>query len=257
MAEYRVDELARAAGTTVGNVRVYQDRGLLPPPRRAGRIALYSDAHLNRLRLIGTLLDRGYTFAHIAAFLEAWQQGRDLADMLGLEGELTQPWSDEAPVEITAEELAGMFGGPLEPAAAERALRLGVLEPTDSGYRVPSMRLLRAGAELVAAGIPLDTVLDLDEALGRDLDAIARRLVRAVADRLLAGREPGWVPSGAEAPELAALIRRLRPLAGTAVDAHLARALERQVRDVLTERLAAVGERPATARRGDGGPRRG
>ena len=29
--EYTVDELARAAGSTVRNVRAYQDRGLLPP----------------------------------------------------------------------------------------------------------------------------------------------------------------------------------------------------------------------------------
>jgi DNA-binding transcriptional MerR regulator len=43
LAEYRVAEVARLAGMTVRNVRVYQDRGLLPPPRRQGRIGLYSD----------------------------------------------------------------------------------------------------------------------------------------------------------------------------------------------------------------------
>ena len=32
MAEYRIDDLARAAGTTARNVRAYQERGLLPPP---------------------------------------------------------------------------------------------------------------------------------------------------------------------------------------------------------------------------------
>src|SRR5436305_1643105 len=46
-AEYRIDELAREAGTTVRNVRAYQDRGLLPPPRRSGRVGLYTDAHLS------------------------------------------------------------------------------------------------------------------------------------------------------------------------------------------------------------------
>src|SRR5438309_572599 len=43
-SEYRIDELAREAGTTVRNVRAYQDRGLLPPPRRSGRVGLYTDA---------------------------------------------------------------------------------------------------------------------------------------------------------------------------------------------------------------------
>lgn len=35
MTEYRIDELARLAGSTVRNIRAYQDRGLLPPPRLA------------------------------------------------------------------------------------------------------------------------------------------------------------------------------------------------------------------------------
>ena len=32
--EYRIDDLARLAGTTTRNIRVYRDRGLLPPPLR-------------------------------------------------------------------------------------------------------------------------------------------------------------------------------------------------------------------------------
>ncbi|WP_425301471.1 MerR family transcriptional regulator, partial [Nocardia wallacei] len=36
-AEYRVSELATAAGVGVRTVRYYQERGLLPPPRGGGR----------------------------------------------------------------------------------------------------------------------------------------------------------------------------------------------------------------------------
>ena len=35
-AEYTIDELAREAGATVRNIRAYQERGILPPPRRQG-----------------------------------------------------------------------------------------------------------------------------------------------------------------------------------------------------------------------------
>ena len=42
MGEYRIDELARLAGATVRNIRVYQDRGLLAPPRRDGRVGIYT-----------------------------------------------------------------------------------------------------------------------------------------------------------------------------------------------------------------------
>ena len=45
--EYRIDDLARVAGTTTRNVRGYQDRGLLPRPVRRGRIAIYTDLHLD------------------------------------------------------------------------------------------------------------------------------------------------------------------------------------------------------------------
>ncbi|MDT7598572.1 MAG: hypothetical protein QOK26_649, partial [Pseudonocardiales bacterium] len=43
MAEYRIDELARFAGTTSRNVRAYQERGLLPPPRKEGRVGIYTE----------------------------------------------------------------------------------------------------------------------------------------------------------------------------------------------------------------------
>ena len=86
MAEYRIDELARLADASVRNIRVYQDRGLLAPPRRQGRVGIYSDAHLARLRLIGQLLKRGYTFANIAELLAARERdglllGEDLAQV--------------------------------------------------------------------------------------------------------------------------------------------------------------------------------
>lgn len=42
--EYSVDELARAAGSSVRNVRAYQDRGLLPPPGSAAGSACISTA---------------------------------------------------------------------------------------------------------------------------------------------------------------------------------------------------------------------
>lgn len=81
--EYRIDDLARLAGTTTRNIRVYRDRGLLPPPLRVGRIALFNDTHLTRLRLITSMLDRGYNLAHVQEMLSAWEQGKNLGDVLG------------------------------------------------------------------------------------------------------------------------------------------------------------------------------
>ena len=101
MAEYRIDELARLADASVRNIRVYQDRGLLAPPRRQGRVGIYTDAHLARLRLIGQLLRRGYTFANIAELLATWERGGDMAEIFDFESVIGDPWSDEVPGYVT------------------------------------------------------------------------------------------------------------------------------------------------------------
>jgi DNA-binding transcriptional MerR regulator len=233
-AEYRIDELAREAGATVRNVRAYQDRGLLPPPRRSGRVGLYTEAHLARLRLIGQLLERGYTLANIAELVTAWERGQDIGALLGLEAALVEPWSDEVAGSITAEELNELFGD--DPEALLEAVKLGLLEPDDSGgsFRVPSPRLLHAGAELVAAGIPLEAVLNHARQLARDTDRIAARFVELVAANVFEPYGDRPFPAS-DVPRLAELLRRLRPLAETTVDAYLARAMERRMAQELGE----------------------
>ncbi|HVZ69581.1 MAG TPA: MerR family transcriptional regulator, partial [Rhizomicrobium sp.] len=67
--EFTIDELAREAGTTVRNVRAYQEKGLLPPPEKRGRVGIYGNAHLARLRLISPLLERGYSLANVAELI--------------------------------------------------------------------------------------------------------------------------------------------------------------------------------------------
>jgi DNA-binding transcriptional MerR regulator len=89
----RIDELAREAGTRTSTVRLYQTRGLLPPPEIRGRVGYYGPAHLARLRVIERLQARGYSLAAIKELLENWAQGATLAAVLDphdeLGGELT------------------------------------------------------------------------------------------------------------------------------------------------------------------------
>lgn len=234
MAEYRVDELAREAGTTVRNVRAYQDRGLLAPPRRVGRAGVYSDAHLARLRLISRLLERGYSLANIDELLSGWEQGQDLRQLLGLEAALTGPFSEEVATWVTLADLVELFGAMAEPDALLRAVDLGLLAYEDGDrFRVPSPRLLHAGAELIAAGVPLDAVLDHLVALRRDVDSIAARFVDLVTIHVFGAD----LPPPEDVPRLAEVVQRLRPLAEMVVDAELARALEETAHDRLGEGL--------------------
>ncbi|NNC43770.1 MAG: MerR family transcriptional regulator, partial [Acidimicrobiia bacterium] len=42
---FRVEELATATGLAVDTIRYYQSRGLLDPPTREGRTAVYNETH--------------------------------------------------------------------------------------------------------------------------------------------------------------------------------------------------------------------
>ncbi|MET0897565.1 MAG: MerR family transcriptional regulator [Mycobacterium sp.] len=85
MTQYRIGDLAEASGVNTRNIRAYRERGLLDPPRRDGRLAIYSDVHLEQLRVINQLLAKGFTSSHIADFFSAMRAGHDLADFLGLQ----------------------------------------------------------------------------------------------------------------------------------------------------------------------------
>jgi DNA-binding transcriptional MerR regulator len=88
LAEYRLEEIAKASGVNVRNIRAYRERGLLDPPRREGRSAFYGDHHLDQLTVISDLLRRGFHSAHIAEFFAIVRDGGDLADHLGVRAAL-------------------------------------------------------------------------------------------------------------------------------------------------------------------------
>lgn len=234
--EYRVADLARAAGTTVRNVRVYQDRGLLPPPRRQGRIGLYNDAHLSRLRLIGRLLARGYTFATIRELFGAWNEGRDLADTLGLREALTAPWTEEEPIRLSRSEVTHRFGLPFSPETVERAVELGMLVRDRGAYIVPSPSMFDAGAELAAAGVPIDTVLDLAAALQSDMTRVAQRFISVMLTHVVRADDESHLTAPLSG-EVAERLLRLRPYAQRTVDAALLQAMQKET-DRLLEHLA-------------------
>jgi DNA-binding transcriptional MerR regulator len=243
LTEFRVDELARAAGITVRNLRAYQDHGLLPPPRREGRVGIYTDAHLARLRLIGQLLDRGYTFAHIAELVSAWEQGRELSEVLGLEQAVTGPWSDEIAGYVTGDELAEMFAGlEIDADAFERARRLGLIEIEGDRFRVPSPRLLHAGADLIRAGFPVARLLDVYELVAAHIDEVARQFVESAAQHIFEVHGKEWLPSADEVPELTDFLQMLRRQAKSSVESMLLRAMERHTRAVLGDYFSRVAD---------------
>lgn len=241
--EYTVEELAQAASSTVRNIRAYQDRGILAPPRLRGRKGVYSNAHLARLRVIAGLLERGYTINSIHDLLSALENGVDLRHLIGLEAAITSPWTDEEPTWASMAEVLQMFSSAFTPEALQKAIELDLLRPEGSQVRVRSMRTLRAGAQLVDMGIPLADLLDIVIMLRGNVERVADELVKLVATHVLDEFEHSTAPPREEFPKIANLIWRLRPLAEMAVHAELARAMEKAVTRFLADKMANIVER--------------
>jgi DNA-binding transcriptional MerR regulator len=68
--EMTVMELAGLAGVSVDTVRYYQGLGLLRSPARSGRQAVYGDEHLDRLKRIRSMAERGFSLKAIRAILD-------------------------------------------------------------------------------------------------------------------------------------------------------------------------------------------
>ncbi len=209
--EYRMAELAEAAGITVRTVRFYRERGLIPPPRREGRIAWYDEHHLARLRTIAALLERGHTLNGIAELADAFEKGRDVGELLGL-GEPTE----EQPVRLTPEELADHFAGEVTPENLVAALDLGYLGTDGDELVHISRRLLDASSTLVRKGVPLAAVLEAGQRVREHADALAELFVTVLRDH---------VPATAETD-----LDELRPVAKAVVEAELSMALDRRLK---------------------------
>ena len=224
-----IDELARRAGCTTRTVRNHQTAGLLPPPTLVGRVGHYDQGHLGRLRLIAQLQEQGYSLAGISQLLQAWETGRSLADVLGFEQALTAPWSDEEPEVVTPQHLFALFPeSATRPDLILRAVELGLLVPDGPHVRIPSPRLVHAGAELVAVGVPLAAALEEVAELREDLDRVARRFVRMFEDHVWKPFADADMPAD-QLPRVTDALRRIRPLAAATVQAVLAQAMEQRV----------------------------
>lgn len=166
----------------VRNIRAYRERGLLDPPRREGRAAIYTDLHLAQLRVINQLLAKGFTSAHITDFFEAMRSGHDIADVLGLHdvftaGVFTEGHAADAgaervaalPLEVdlasaearrmTATGLAGNIGGRLMLIDPE-LVRIVSRAPNQKQYLAMIVEVFTSTQNRIAAAAEdVDTVL--------------------------------------------------------------------------------------------------
>ncbi|CAN5561534.1 MerR family transcriptional regulator [soil metagenome] len=214
-----VDEVARDAGIPTSTVRMYQNKGLLPPPQRRGRIGYYDDSHRSRLRLIAHLQGRGFSLAAIKETLDSWASGQSLDQLLGVTD--VAPALRREPLRLSPGELAERFAGVgLTQRDIMRAVEIGLVELDGTDIVISSAAFADIGPAVASMGVPVEEILDEYEALSAAVGEIAMRF-REVFERRV--WEP-FVERGMPVDEIAALtadVGRLTELATSVVTTEL------------------------------------
>ena len=229
--EYRIEQLARAAGVAVDTIRFYQGKGLLDAPRREGRVTFYGESHVERLRRIKELQQQGFTLTVIQRFLTGELEPSDEA----LVAAVTHP---SAPQTLTLAELAER-SGVAEPLLMSLQ-QAGLLVPIEGGdeplYPADDLEAIAAGMKLIAAGVPIGALMDLGKDYAAAVDRTARRAVdlfdRHVRERIQA---EGGETEAAER-RLLQTFNELLEASGTLVRHHFERTLIRAAREHIEKR---------------------
>jgi DNA-binding transcriptional MerR regulator len=235
-----IEQLAGQADTATSTVRMYQTRGLLPPPLRRGRIGYYGQGHLSRLRLIADLQEQGFSLASIKRLTDAWESGRSLDDVLGLETQVASVWAPEEPVRLGLREFRERFPGQkVTPAILTRAIRMGLISLDRASVVVRKPRFLRIGSELARQGVPAAEALDELQALQAAADTIADRFTRLFERHMWHDFVQAGMPSEQIAP-LTESLSQLSALAGDVTGLVLRDALRRKASEFLAEQAARL-----------------
>ncbi|MGH8992058.1 MAG: MerR family transcriptional regulator [Acidimicrobiia bacterium] len=160
---YRVAELAAAAGISVELVRSYQSKGLLEGPRREGRVALYGERHLERLRDIAALKEKGYSLKAIAGLVAERDRPRVAED-----SRVTRALAAGPPVGDDEHlDLHDLSDRTRVPLAVLRSLEgSGVVRPRKEGeegayYTAADVRAVRMLLSLLGVGLPMEEFMRL------------------------------------------------------------------------------------------------
>jgi len=249
--EMTVEGLSACTGVSVRNIRAYQTAGLLPPPRLRGRLGLYDSEHQGKLELIRDLRQQGFGLEAIKEMLEhtpegAWSEYALISELFS-----TTFFTVEAPARKHIAEMAAHWGATATPEQRERLSRNGLYRrvgDTDE-FEILSPALERIGIQLAELNVPLETVLDLQDALIEHTRAIARAYVQQVFLAKIKGltlqahkdasaggaRRPAVEMSAAE--ELKAFFERLRPLAVGSISAAFPVVLQQEFDAAVADEL--------------------
>lgn len=241
--EYTIDELASVSEVPSRTIRFYQSKGALQAPKIKGRVAFYAAEHVERLKLIATLQDRGLRIDAIRDLVTRIDRGElDLGEWLGLEQQLQASWANDRPRTATETELYELCGRKRAGLLAD-LVRVKLVQRHGDTFIVRSPALLHAAMKLEATGVDLTVASGAAEIMRKHL----ARLASDVASYFFARVGEG-LGSGDTEPELAEVFRELRPAAMETVRVVFGQEMERVLREHVESGKMAKLPRPKKKR---------
>lgn len=223
---YTIDGLASASGVPSRTIRFYQSKGALMPPEIIGRVAHYGPEHLERLELIGQLKDRGLRIRAITDVMQRVATGEvDIAEWLGIEENLREPWADDAPQLLERAALEAQLEG-FPPGSLAALVEYGLLERRDDSYLLRSPGLLDVARTLHSAGVDIELTVDAGRVIEAHVGAMTRELAELFIER--AGRGFADKPG-----DIGASLAVIRKPAMNAVQLLFAKAMQDVLRGLI------------------------
>lgn len=182
-----IDELAAASRVPSRTIRFYQSRGALMNPEIRGRVAYYGKQHVERLKLIAQLQDRGLRIDAIGDLMKRIDRGEvDLAEWLGVEEQMQTPWAPDQARTVNEAELYELAGS-TRPGLLADLTRAKIVERKGDVFLLGSPALLALAMRLEAAGIELETAANASAILRKHMSRAVGDLVELFLDRIKDG----------------------------------------------------------------------
>lgn len=233
-----VEALAAASEVSVDTVRYYQHLGLLKPPGRDGRRAVYGPTHMARMDEIRRLAADGFTLDQIRQLAEPRPESNHDKGLRRLAA------AEVVARKLTRGEVADRAGVPesLISLLCDNGLLQPVVVENESWFDESDVSMVRAGIAIAAAGVPLGDLVTL---AGDHASNVTEVIDQAI---VLFEKHVKDTPGAKSDKELTEVVRALLPPVTRLVAQHfhqrlVTRALERVAdgdRQALADALIAA-----------------
>ena len=169
---YSVEDLALKAEISVDTIRYYQGLGLISPPQKNGRRAIYGEEHVIRLEEIKKLAFEGFSLRQISLLKEETLDGNP-SDALSRAEVAERASVPESLVALLCD------NGLLQP----------LFDDQEPRFDESSVSMVEAGIAIANAGVPLEELVSLAQYHSSNVNEVVDRAISLFEEHIKEGTE--------------------------------------------------------------------